>query len=68
MYICLCKGITSTQLVDAVNNGAGNMKAVRNQLGVGTQCGRCVCEAKAIVKDMVASNDGQSEALFFELA
>ncbi len=63
MYICVCKGITDTQLEATVNNGAGNMKAVRNQLGLGTQCGRCACEAKAIVKNVVAR---ANEPLFFE--
>ncbi len=51
MYICLCKAITDSQIRDAVNNGkATSMKALNEQLGIATQCGKCGREAKRILK------------------
>lgn len=50
MYICICKGITESDIAEAVANGAGTLSAVRKQLGVGSCCGSCVPEAKDIIK------------------
>ncbi len=51
VYICLCKGITDKQIKQCVNNGATSFKQVRRELGVATQCCKCVPEARAIVDD-----------------
>ncbi len=41
MYVCVCKGVTDTQITDAVANGVDSLRGLRLQLGVGSQCGRC---------------------------
>jgi bacterioferritin-associated ferredoxin len=53
MYVCLCKGITDSQIRDAVYEGANSLKDVRNQLGVAMQCGKCACIAKDVIKDTI---------------
>jgi bacterioferritin-associated ferredoxin len=53
MYICLCKGITDSQVQTAISNGA-DYKTLRDQLGVASDCGQC----GNFCKDMVKSNQG----------
>ncbi len=51
MFICLCKGITDHQIRQLVQDGAESLRDVRNALGVMTQCGRCACETRALVRE-----------------
>ncbi|MFL0805336.1 MAG: bacterioferritin-associated ferredoxin [Agarilytica sp.] len=66
MYVCLCKGITDSQIRDAVDAGAESVREVRNELGVSTQCGRCVSHVREIVKSTL--EDIPSSALFYQVA
>ena len=54
MYVCLCRGITDQDIKEAVANGAGSYREIRDQLVLGTCCGRCAPEARAIISDEVA--------------
>ncbi len=54
MYVCLCRGITDQDIKDALKNGAQSYQDVREQLDLGTCCGRCAPEAKAIISEEVA--------------
>jgi bacterioferritin-associated ferredoxin len=49
MYVCLCRGITDQDIKDAVENGAGSYREVREMLDLGTCCGRCAPEARSII-------------------
>jgi len=49
MYVCLCKGITDSQIRSAAENGA-SIRDIRDQLGVMTECGKCACLTKDIVR------------------
>lgn len=60
MYICLCKGITDRQIKQAVDNGAQNLAHVREDLGVGSQCGKCAKITRQIIKTQKQQNSGQS--------
>jgi len=40
MYVCICKGITDTQIRAAVQDGASSLSDLRNTLGGGRQCGK----------------------------
>ena len=51
MYVCLCRGITDQDIKDAVANGAESYREIRDLLDLGTCCGRCVPEARAIISD-----------------
>lgn len=66
MYVCICKGITDTDIRNAVADGANDMRSVRNQLGVSTQCGQCSCQAKSVFREAVAElNNNNSEGMFY---
>lgn len=46
MYVCVCNAVTERQVYEAIDNGAKTLKALSNQLNVGTQCGACIGCAK----------------------
>jgi bacterioferritin-associated ferredoxin len=49
MYVCLCMGVTSETVRDAVTNGAATSKQVATACGAGTACGRCRQTVRAII-------------------
>lgn len=59
MYVCLCRGITDQDIKDAVSNGAQSYREVRELLDLGTCCGRCAPEARAIISDEVSALAGR---------
>ena len=64
MYVCICKGITDTQIRAAVQDGASSVSDVHSSLGVASQCGKCGILAKEIVRESL--NDVMdNEQLFY---
>lgn len=63
MYVCLCKGITDSQLRAAIKDGGSEFKRLKQELAVGTQCGKCVPVAVAIL----AEENAKAE-LYYEVA
>ncbi len=49
MFVCLCTGVTSQCVADAVANGACTSKQVAQACGAGTDCGRCRHSVRAII-------------------
>ncbi|HEY7054521.1 MAG TPA: (2Fe-2S)-binding protein [Mycobacterium sp.] len=49
MYVCLCLGITTETVRDAVTNGACTSRQVASACGAGSQCGRCRRTVRAIL-------------------
>jgi len=41
MYICLCLGVTTTTVQQAIDAGARSTKQVAEACGAGSVCGRC---------------------------
>ncbi|WAC92476.1 (2Fe-2S)-binding protein [Mycobacterium sp. Aquia_213] len=50
MFVCLCNGVTSHTVTDAVQAGASTTKAVAHACGAGADCGRCRRTIQAILK------------------
>lgn len=50
MYVCLCRGVTSQAVADAVAAGASTTKKVAKACGAGSDCGRCRRTVQAIIK------------------
>jgi bacterioferritin-associated ferredoxin len=50
MYICLCKGVTDSQIRQAVCQGACSMRELRQRLGVASQCGKCGHCAQSLLR------------------
>ncbi|MGH1486527.1 MAG: (2Fe-2S)-binding protein [Cellvibrionaceae bacterium] len=63
MFVCLCKGITDTQIKQSIKDGADSLRDVRRDLGAATQCCKCLPEVRSIVNDALSSKE-QSSPLF----
>ena len=50
MYICLCKGVTDSQIRQAVCQGACSIRELRQRLGVASQCGKCGHCAQSLLR------------------
>lgn len=61
MYVCLCKGITDSQIKNAVNAGATSVGQLRKCLGVASQCGKCGISAREIVQETLNSQSQSTE-------
>lgn len=54
MYVCICRQVTDRDIRKAVENGVCRMRDLREQLGVGEQCGKCAGCAHALLKETQA--------------
>jgi bacterioferritin-associated ferredoxin len=61
MFVCLCNGITDSQIRRAASEGARSLDAIRDELGVASQCGSCSETAEAILAE--SHTDGAREPL-----
>jgi bacterioferritin-associated ferredoxin len=59
MYVCLCAGVTSQQVIDAVEAGASTTKQVGERTGAGTVCGRC----RNNIRALIATTRGEPQSL-----
>jgi len=50
MYICVCKAVTDSQIVAAIENGACSRKKLTQCLGMGKDCGKCNKEIIALLE------------------
>ncbi|MBI5041642.1 MAG: (2Fe-2S)-binding protein [Gammaproteobacteria bacterium] len=56
MYICLCKGVTCGAIRSAVNEqGIANLRDLSRNLGVATQCGKCVHSARQVLNEALGA-------------
>ena len=51
MYVCICHGVTDTQIEAAIDNGAETMKQLSKELCVGSQCGKCCQSTKRVLNN-----------------
>jgi bacterioferritin-associated ferredoxin len=68
MYVCLCKGITDTQIRAAVQDGASSLREVNRNLGVASQCGKCGLTARDIVRESLNDLAESNEQLFYAVS
>lgn len=53
MYICLCSNVTDKQIKETIaKQPSCRMRDLHQCLGVGKQCGKCLCHAKQILNDI----------------
>lgn len=65
MYVCLCQGVTDGQIREAIYEGCCSYRDVRENLGVGTQCGKCACLAKQVVRETLSDVQNSQAALAY---
>ncbi len=55
MYICICHSVTDNDIRSCVESGARSMRDLRAQLSIATQCGKCACHAREVLKDSLGA-------------
>lgn len=50
MFVCLCVGVTSQVVAEAVAAGAATCNEVAQSCGAGADCGRCRRSIRAIIE------------------
>jgi bacterioferritin-associated ferredoxin len=55
MYVCVCNGVTESQIRTAVNDGARSLRELRADLGVATCCGKCADCAQQVIHETLSS-------------
>ena len=50
MIICVCNAVSDRHIKAAVKGGAVSMRDITRELRVGTCCGMCVAEARAVLE------------------
>jgi Bacterioferritin-associated ferredoxin len=51
MYVCLCTGMTESQIRAAAREGACSIRELRQRLGVCAACGKCAPHVSALLKE-----------------
>lgn len=51
MYVCICRGITDSQIRRAVDQGVASLSQLRRELAVAACCGRCAPMARQIIRE-----------------
>ncbi len=51
MYVCICHAVTERDIEGAVAGGCCSLRQLREQLGVGSTCGRCARCAREAVRE-----------------
>lgn len=51
MYVCVCKGITDSDIKEAIVNGHDSINKLGKELQLGHCCGTCVVDAKDILEN-----------------
>ena len=64
MYVCLCKGITDSQIRAAIEDGATSVRDVRNSLGVASQCGKCGILTREIVRETLLESSEEQDLFY----
>ena len=68
MYVCLCKGVTDSQIKEAVYDGATSVGQLHKCLGVASQCGKCGITAREIIQETLAEAPVSQHPQFYAVA
>jgi bacterioferritin-associated ferredoxin len=52
MYVCICQGITESQIREAIQGGIDNLDDLTIELGIGAQCGTCVFATQCLLEEV----------------
>ncbi|MCH8620056.1 (2Fe-2S)-binding protein [Undibacterium sp. TS12] len=64
MIVCVCNNVSEKKIQSAVAMGASTMADLREQLEVGTCCGKCASCARKVMRDCL--NDRAEQASGFQ--
>jgi bacterioferritin-associated ferredoxin len=58
MYVCVCRAVSDSKVRQAVAGGACTVRALKDQFGLGSVCGRCVPEARQLIQETLQQQGG----------
>lgn len=56
MYICICQGVTDSQIQSAIDEGCHSVEKLSEALGVCNQCGECENDVCRLLKGKTTSS------------
>lgn len=68
MFVCVCNAVTDKDIHNAVSNGAESMRDLRQQLSLGSQCGKCTRFASLVLDEALQSKINSNKVLFTNAA
>ncbi|WP_188396769.1 (2Fe-2S)-binding protein [Oxalicibacterium flavum] len=68
MIVCVCNNVSERKIRQAVDGGLTRMSELRDQLEVGTCCGKCNSCAKRVLRDHLAVQNSVQPIIFTAMA
>jgi bacterioferritin-associated ferredoxin len=66
MIVCVCHNVSERKIREAVGEGMTTMPALRENLGVGTCCGKCHSCAKTVLRECLEERALEPQPVVFE--
>jgi bacterioferritin-associated ferredoxin len=63
VIVCLCNGVSERDIEACVAEGASSLKNLREQLGVGRDCGKCASCARQVLRQAKLEQNQASPGL-----
>jgi bacterioferritin-associated ferredoxin len=60
VYVCICNGVTESQIREAAANGVRNVAELTMRTGCGASCGSCLDTAVEVLQSVHADGERQS--------
>ncbi|WP_020656436.1 (2Fe-2S)-binding protein [Massilia niastensis] len=61
MIVCVCNNISDREIRQAADLGISSIAELRQELGVGTMCGKCVSYAREVLHEHIESKTTVTE-------
>ncbi len=69
MYVCICRAVSDKAIKREIADGACSVRALKDRLGLGSGCGRCVPHARELISEAMSAHQPIAlSALSAELA
>ncbi len=68
MIVCVCNNVSDHKIRQAVNEGMRSMAELRDNLDVGTCCGKCHSCAKQVLCDSLQSGEPHRHQAAYAIA
>ena len=68
MIVCVCNNVSDRKIRQAVDRGARSMPDLRDQLGVGTCCGKCHSCAKSVLREQLEQGAREAQSGLLPIA
>jgi len=69
MIVCVCSNVSDGKIRQAITGGVTRMSELRDQLDVGTCCGKCNSCAKRILNECLATSQPNApQPIMFQIS